>query len=42
MDKKTTPDQSSNQKTAIDNQWVSAHLKSFPDKRKPRSGPGGE
>ncbi len=29
-------------KTATDNQWVSTHLKSEPDRRPRKDGPGGE
>lgn len=31
-----------NQKTATNNQWVSTGLKSEPDRRERRDGPGGE
>ncbi len=30
-----------NEKTAVNNQWTSTHLKSKPDKRKRQDGPGG-
>lgn len=30
-----------NKKSAVDNQWVTTHQKSVPDKRERKDGPGG-